>query len=146
MTKRYYEDFEIGDSASSPSGRTISESEVYTIAGLEGNYSPLHTNEEYAKTEFGGRIAQNTFLIVLSNGLNNQLPWDPATIAAYGRENIRFVTPVLIGDTVSLESEVVAKRERDEDSGIVTFREDLYNQDGDLAVTGEYLMLLERAP
>lgn len=145
MVKQYYDDFEIGDTTASETGRTVSESEVYAVAGLEGNYSPLHTNQEYMKeTEFGARIAQNSLLITLSNGLSNQTPWNPNTIAAYGRDHIRFIAPVFIGDTLRLEREVVNKEQRSEDSGIVTFKEDLYNQHDEIVFTGEYLLLVER--
>lgn len=38
--------------------KTISESDVYTYAGLIGDINPVHVNEEYAKTtRFGKRIA-----------------------------------------------------------------------------------------
>lgn len=146
MVKRYYEDFAVGDRAESAIARTVTEGEVYTQAGLEGNYSPLHTDREYMQgTEYGRRIVQNTLLLTISNGLNHHLPWDCETIAAYGRDNVRFVNPVFIGDTVRLESEVVAKRAHDA-GGIVSFREDLLTQSDELAVTGEYLLLVERAP
>jgi len=147
MAQRYYEDFEVGDRGESSIARTVSESEVYTQAGLSGNYSPIHTNREYMKeTDYGGRIVQNTLLMTITSGLAKQMPWDAETIAGYGRDDVRFVNPVFIDDTVRLESEVVDKRERDEQSGIVTFRQDLYKQDGKLALTGEYLLLVERKP
>lgn len=145
MAKRYYEDFEPGDRAESPMGRTISESDVYTQAGLAGSYNPIHTDSEYmAGTDYGRRLVQNTLLITVTSGLNRRLPWEPELIAVYGREDIRFVDPVFIGDTVRLESEVVDKRERDDDTGVVSFEERLYKQDDTLAVTGTTLRLLER--
>lgn len=147
MTKRYYEDFEVGDSAETPMARTISEADVYTQAGLAGSYNPIHTDSEYmADTDYGARIVQNTLLMTIASGLRRRLPWDPETVAAYGREGVRFTEPVFIDDTVRLESEVVDKRERDEDGGIVTFEEDLYKQTGELAFTGETLVLVRRTP
>lgn len=146
MAKRYYEDFEIGDSATSPMGRTISEADVYTQAGLAGSYNPLHTDSEYmADTEYGRRLVQNTLLLTVASGLNRRLPWDRELVAVYGREDIRYVEPVFIGDTVYLESEVVDKREHDERGGIITFEERVYKADGTLAVSGKTLRLLERA-
>ncbi len=146
MTKRYYEDFEVGDAAESPMGRTISEADVYTQAGLAGSYNPIHTDSEYAaETDYGRRLVQNTLLITVASGLNRRLPWEPALIAVYGREDIRYVSPVFIGDTVRLESEVVDARTHDDDSGIVSFEETIYNQDDELVVTGRTLRLLARA-
>lgn len=147
MAPDYYEDFTVGDTTASSIARTVSESEVYTQAGLEGNYSRIHTDAEYmADTEYGGRLVQNTLLLGIATGLSKTTEWDPATIAAYGRDDVRFLEPLFIGDTVRLESEVADKRERDADGGIVTFRRNLYNQDDDLVLTGEYLLFVERAP
>ena len=54
----------VGQSASFT--KTITESDVYTFAGLSGDLNPAHINEEYAKgTRFGGRIAHG----MLSAGL-----------------------------------------------------------------------------
>lgn len=145
MVKRYYEDFTVGDSAESPMGRTVSETDVYTQAGLAGSYNPIHTDSEYmAETDYGRRLVQNTLLITIASGLNRRLPWEPELVAVYGREGIRYVAPVFIGDTLHLASEVVDKREQDEQCGIVAFEERLYNQDDDLVVTGKTLRLLER--
>ena len=145
MTKQYYDDFDVGDSAESPMGRTISEADVYTQAGLSGSYNPLHTDREYmAASEFDGRLVQNTLLISVMEGLKRRLSWKPKTIAAYGRDNVRFTSPVYIGDTVSLESEVTNKQLRDDDSGIVTFTETLTDQDGETVVVGDYLLLLPK--
>lgn len=64
MADQDYEDFTIDDTASSAIARTISESEVYTQAGLEGNYSRIHTDAEYmADTKYGQRLVQNTLLM-----------------------------------------------------------------------------------
>lgn len=147
MTKRYYEEFEVGDAAETPMARTISEADVYTQAGLAGSYNPIHTDSEYmADTDYGARIVQNTLLMTIASGLRRRLPWDPELVAAYGRENVRFTEPVFIDDTVRLESEVVDKRERDEETGIVTFEENLYKQTDELAFTGETLVLVSRRP
>jgi len=76
-------------------------------------------------TECGERLLQNTLLLGIATGLSETDKCDPATIAAYGRDNIRLLEPVSIDDTIRLESEVIDKREHDADSGIVTVRQDL---------------------
>ena len=145
MSKRYYEDFEIGDTAETPMGRTISEADVYTQAGLAGSYNPIHTDKEHmAGTDYGDRIVQNTLLMTVASGLRRRLPWNPEIVAAYGRDNVRFTEPVFIDDTVRLEGEILDKRERDDESGIVTIGEKLYKQTDELVYTGETLVLLIR--
>ena len=147
MPKRYYEEFEVGDSTEAPMGRTISESDVYTQAGLAGSYNPLHTDSEYmADSDYGARIVQNTLLMTIASGLRQRLPWDPETIAAYGRDSVRFTEPVFIDDTVRLECEILEKRDRNEENGVLALEEHLYNDADDLVYTGETLLLVARRP
>ncbi len=143
MVKQYYEDFDIGDTVESNVARTISESDVYSIAGLSGSYGELHTNKEYMKeTDFGRPLVQNTLLIVIMEGLFKRVPWDPATIAAYGRDGLRFINPAFVDDTVSLEMEITEKKRRDT-GGVITMEQKLFNQNDDLLVIGDYLLLVE---
>lgn len=143
MPKQYLEDFEVGDTVESEVARTISESDLYTIAGLSGSYGELHTNKEYMKeTEFGRPLVQNTLLIVIMEGLYKRVPWEPATIAAYGRDGLRFINPVFVDDTVHLEMEIVDKQRRDQ-GGVITLEQRLFNQDDELVVKGNYLLLVE---
>jgi acyl dehydratase len=70
-TGQYYEEFEIGDTHVSQ-GRTITEADVATFAGLSGDYNPLHTDAEFAKTTiFGERIAHGMLTVAMSTGLSN---------------------------------------------------------------------------
>lgn len=143
MPKQYFEDFEVGETVESKVARTISESDLYTIAGLSGSYEELHTNKEYMKeTEFGRPLVQNTLLIVIMEGLFKRVPWEPATIAAYGRDDLRFISPVSVDDTIHLEMEIVDKQRRDQ-GGVITMEQRLFNQDDELVVKGNYLLLVE---
>lgn len=55
---KYFEEFKIGEEFISP-GRTVTESDIVSFAGLSGDYNPLHTNEEFAKESvYKGRIAK----------------------------------------------------------------------------------------
>jgi len=44
----YFEEMEEGQEMTSP-GRTVTEADVVTFAGLSGDYNPLHTDAEYAR-------------------------------------------------------------------------------------------------
>jgi acyl dehydratase len=143
MTGLYFEDAEVGETATA-GGRTISETDLYTQAGLSGSYNRLHVDKEYMKsTEYGRPLVQNTLLITIMEGLNRRLGWDWNTVAAYGRENMRFTAPVFVDDTVHLEGEITDKREKRDDAGVVTITHELYNQDDDLVLVGDYLLLVE---
>lgn len=121
--------------------KTISESDVYLYAGLTGDLNPAHVNEEYAKsTRFGTRIAHG----MLSGGLISavigmQLP-GPGTI--YLGQNLKFVAPVRIGDTVTATVTVTAL---DLVKNRVTLETVCTNQEGTVLITGEALAMPPKA-
>ena len=95
----------VGQSASFT--KTITESDVYTFAGLSGDLNPAHINEEYAKgTRFGGRIAHGMLSAgLISAVIGMQLP-GPGTI--YMGQTLKFLSPVRIGDTVTAQVKVTS--------------------------------------
>ena len=120
----------LGDSASH--SKTISETDVYLFAGITGDLNPAHVNESVASaSRFGGRIAHG----ILSAGLISavlamQLP-GPGTI--YMGQELRFVKPVHIGDTVTATATVV---ERNEEKNRLKLETVVTNQNGDAVITG----------
>ncbi|UII57606.1 MaoC family dehydratase [Cytobacillus spongiae] len=94
----------VGDKAHM--SKTISESDVYMFAGITGDFNPAHINEEYAKeTPFNTRIAHGMLGAgMISAVLGMKLP-GPGTI--YLSQELSFKKPVLIGDTITAEAEVV---------------------------------------
>lgn len=145
MPKQYFEDFEVGDTSESSVGRTMSEHDVYTAAGLAGSYGELHTNREaMAQTEYGDVIAQGVLLVMQMDGFGKRLSWEPETVAFYGMDGVRFINPVFIGDTIHMTAEVIDKEVRNDDHGLVTFKEDLVKSDDSVACTRERHLLVER--
>ena len=64
----YFDEFEIGQSWTSPS-RTITEADLVAFAGISGDYNPLHTDEEYARTtQFGGRLFHGPGVLAVATG------------------------------------------------------------------------------
>jgi len=94
----YIEDLTEGMTASF--AKTISESDVYTFAGITGDNNPVHINAEYAaETMFKERIVHGMFSAgLISAVLGTKLP-GPGAI--YIDQNIKFKAPVKIGDTVT---------------------------------------------
>lgn len=146
MSKEYFEEFAIGDTTRSI-GRTVSESDIYQFAGLSGAYGQPHTNKAYMeRTEYGRRLAQGILLLTYLTGFTTKMPWDPATIALYGLDHVRFVAPVFIGDTVHLELTVKDREERGDDRGLVRFDARIVTEDGTDACVCDWLLLVERRP
>lgn len=141
---RTFEELEVGETKQSH-GRTVSESDVYRFAGLEGHYGELHTNKEYASnTDYGGRIAHGGLLVVLVQGFMAGMRWNYDLHALYGFDRVRFIDPVFIGDTVHLECELVDKEVRNEETGTVTIACELTKSDGTLAMRMDWVALVRR--
>jgi 3-hydroxybutyryl-CoA dehydratase len=99
----YIEDLEVGMSASC--AKTISESDVYTFAGITGDNNPVHVNAEYAATTmFKERIVHGMFSAgLISAVLGTKLP-GPGAI--YIDQTLKFKAPVMIGDTLTATATV----------------------------------------
>lgn len=151
----YFEDFDVGDTATSTVARTISEFDNYVVCSLYGTYSELHLNKPLMENStWGGRLFPGVGLSVIMLGLAGRLPWNPDSRALYGFDNVRYVKPVMIDDTVYLTAEItdLTERDGDPDRGLIRQREDLYRtedgirEDGELVATRERLFLCGRRP
>ena len=130
-------DFYVGEQASLT--RTVTESDVSTFAELIGDRNPIHTDEEYArKSRFGRRVAQGAFTGgLIAAVLGNHLP-GPGTI--YLSQQLEFLAPVYIGDTITAVVEVTSWRP---EKRIISFKTDAYNQEEKQVVTGKSVLLVE---
>ncbi len=80
--------------------KTISETDVYSMAGIIGDFNPVHVDEEYAKkTIFKGRIAHGVLGIgLISTVAGMKLP-GPGAI--YLDQQVKFVSPIHFGETAT---------------------------------------------
>jgi len=111
--------------------RTVSETDIVTFVNLCGFNEPLFYDMEYVKKEsvFGRRAAPGALTFALSEGLVMQTGMIHGTGMAWLGGEVRVVAPVLEGDTIRVEVEVVDKREtKKPDRGIVTYRHRVLNQ------------------
>lgn len=104
MTGYTLDQLKIGQRASF--SKTVSETDVYLFAGITGDFNPAHINQAYAeKTAFKTRIAHGMLCAgFISTVLGCQMP-GPGTI--YVSQDLNFMAPVAIGDTVTATAEVV---------------------------------------
>lgn len=112
--------------------KTITETDVYLFAGITGDLNPAHINEEYAKnTFFKTRIAHGMLSAgLISAVLGMKLP-GCGTI--YLGQELKFTAPVLIGDTIKAEVEVI---EIIEEKNRIKLRTTCTNQKGDMVLDG----------
>ena len=119
--------------------KTVTESDVATFAELIGDHNPIHTDDEYARnSRFGRRVAHGIFTGgLISAVLGNHLP-GPGAI--YLSQQLEFLAPVFIGDTITAVVEVTSWRP---EKRIITFKTDAYNQEEKQVVTGQSVLLVE---
>ena len=115
--------------------KTISESDIYLYAGVTGDFNPAHLNQPYAETTFfKSRIAHGLLVAgLISAVVANQLP-GAGTI--YIRQELDFLAPVYIGDTITAWVEVIGV---DRDKNRVTLKTVCANQDGKEVIEGKAL-------
>lgn len=89
--------------------KTVGESDVYGFAGITGDLSPNHVDEEYMKkTFYKQRIAHGVLIVGYMSACSSkliELGGNTPTVS-YGYDKIRFVKPVFIGDTVTITYKV----------------------------------------
>ena len=131
MKGKSIDELKIGDA--SEFTKTIGESDVYLYAGLTGDMNPAHINEVYAeKTFFKTRIAHGMLPAGFISGvLGMKLP-GPGTI--YVRQELNFLAPVRLGDTITARVEVI---EINVDKNRVRLKTTCANQDGKVVLDGE---------
>lgn len=145
MLHRHFEELAVGETATTR-GRTVTEADIVNWCALTGDWFLLHSDKEYAAASmFGERIAPGMMILAFSGGLG--VPPDSRTILAnYGSDRVRYPRATLIGDTVHLEMEVLEKKDRDDASGIVDFRWDMINQNGETVCASRLRVLLSKRP
>ncbi len=113
--------------------KTVSEHDIYTFAGVTGDFNPVHINEEEAKKSiFGRRIAHGMLTgSFISSVLGTRLPGE-GTI--YLEQNFKFKKPVYIGDTCTATVEVIEIINADK--GIYKLDTKIVNQNGELVTDG----------
>lgn len=119
--------------------KTVTEADVTTFAELTGDFNPIHVDAEYARrSRFGRRVAHGMFTGgLVSAVLGNKLP-GPGAI--YLSQQLEFLAPVFLGDTITAVVEVSDWRP---EKRILTLRTDAYNQDGKQVVTGKAVLLVD---
>jgi acyl dehydratase len=148
MRGTYYDEFRVGQVITSP-GRTITEADVMGFAGISGDFSALHTDEEFARNgPFGTRIAHGLLGLSILSGMTARLGILEGTgLAFLGISDWRFKLPVRIGDTVRAEFEIAELREsRDPTRGVVSQRCRLVNQNDETVQEGLFVSLVSRSP
>lgn len=88
--------------------KTVAESDVYQFAGITGDFSPNHIDRTYMqRSSYGRRMAHGALLVGFMSTVSTLAIADARdgdeTPVAVGYDHIRFLKPVFLGDTVTLD-------------------------------------------
>ena len=124
--------------------KTVGETDVYMFAGITGDFSGNHVDEEYMKrSSFGRRIAHGALMVgfmstastlVIERCVKEGIDETPVSL---GYDRIRFLKPVFIGDTVTVnysiaEVDTTARRSRS--------KIEVKNQHGEVVAVAEHIL------
>jgi acyl dehydratase len=150
MAGYYFDEFVVGRVFQHTIRRTLTETDNVLFSTMTHNPAPLHIDHEYMRTqsEFGRPLMNSFFTLGLIVGISINDTTLGTTVANLGLENVRFPAPLFVGDTVHVESEVVALRPSKSrpTNGILTMEHRGFNQHDVLVAVCRRNILMLRAP
>lgn len=143
----YFEEFEQGTKLMTR-GRTITEADLVNFASLTGDYNPMHTDAEYCKNSFmGQRVAHGMLIMSYAVGQAYQLGILERTVLAFRALEVKFSSPVYIGDTIRVELEVTeTKAAARLGGGTVDLKFRILKQDDRVVQKGTMTLLMASQP
>ena len=133
---------EVGDAAEFQ--KTFTEADTAFFSAISGDFDPIHVSETFAgATVFGRRIAHGLAVLALMSAPESELSkritgrgckLKPISL---GYDDVRFVKPVFVGDTLTASYRIVAI---DAERRRAVGRCEVSNQDGDVCLVGNHIM------
>jgi acyl dehydratase len=146
MMSGFYLD--VGDHVSF--SKTIGESDVYLFAGITGDLSGNHVNEQYMKrSAYGHRIAHGALLIGFMSTTSTMIiercvsEGIAETPVSAGYDRVRFLRPAFIGDTVTVTYTVT---EIDEEKRRSVAKIEVRNQNDELVAVAAHILRWVKNP
>ena len=122
--------------------KTVGESDIYLFAGLTGDLSQNHVDDEFmSHSIYGKRIAHGALMVgfmstastrMIDESLRKGIDSTPVSL---GYDGVRFLKPVYINDTVTV---VYTISEVDEERRRTLANVDVTNQRGELVAVGKH--------
>jgi 3-hydroxybutyryl-CoA dehydratase len=143
----YFEEFKLGQKLGT-AGRTITEGDVVTFAGLSGDFNQIHTDASYAEQgPFGRRVAHGLLVQSVATGLAVQTGFVEGTVLAFRELSAKFSLPVFLGDTIYVQLEINGLKELPRlGGGQLEMMYRVLNQEGKVVQRGVWVMLVKSRP
>jgi len=137
MPGRYFEELPVGEVIRHQVTRTVTEADNILFCSITINVQPLHIDYHFAEKSMHRRpLVNGMYTLSLMMGITVPETTLGTTEGNLGFEGVEFPAPVFYGDTIRVESEVIAARlsKSRPNLGIVTFEHRAINQDGAVVV------------
>ena len=140
----YFEEFQVGQHITT-AGRTVAESDIFSFAGISGDFNQIHTDAEFSKeSPFGQRVAHGLLGLSIASGLAMRTGVLEGTVIAFREiNNWKFIIPIFIGDTIHVEMEVTDTKALPRiGGGAVNITLDVKKQSGETVMKGSWTVLV----
>lgn len=141
--RKTFEQLEIGDTLYTDS-RQVTLDDINHFAEFTGDTFYAHTDEEAAKKNpfFEGRVAHGYLIVSFAAGMFVDPDFGPV-LANYGIDNLRFLTPLNVGDTMKVRLTCKQKTLRgDSGYGEVRWDAEVVNQDDEIVAQYDVLTMV----
>lgn len=150
MSGKYFDELEVGQVFHHPIRRTLTETDNVLFTAMTHNPAQLHLDAEYCKTEteFGRPLINSYFTLGLVVGISVGETTLGTAVANLATDKVRFPKPLFAGDTVHVETEILALKPSKSRpmQGIVTFEHRAFNQHDELVAILERTGLQHKRP
>lgn len=138
---RTFHELQIGETFNTPS-RKISTDDIEHFAKFTGDTFYAHMDEAAAKRNpfFPGRVAHGYLLLSFAAGLFVQ-PDEGPVLANTGLDNLRFMKPVIAGESIKVRLSIKHKTSRNDEYGEIRWHVTVTNQDDELVAEYELLTM-----
>ena len=150
MAGKWFNELEVGQVFKHAIRRTLTETDNILFTSMTHNPAQLHLDAEYCRTEteFGKPLINSYFTLGLVVGISVGDTTLGTAVANLGTDKVRFPKPLFAGDTIRVETEIIALRESKSrpTQGIVTFEHRAFNQNEELVATLQRSGLQHKTP
>ena len=147
-TDLWFEDFEVGDSKTTP-GRTITEADMVNFAGISGDFNAIHMDAEFSKTgPFGRRVVFGLLVMSIASGMVVQTGMVNGLQGGFREiSQWKFMKPVFIGDTIHVEYEITdARLIPRAGGGLIVLEQRIKNQHQETVMKGSWTAFVLSRP
>jgi len=141
---RYFEDFEIGEKFHAPS-RTHTASLFYAFQLASGDNAPIHYDVEFCRAKGYPDMLAHGFqtLIQTCPGATELAEQMEEAMVGFLEQSSRFLKPVIRGDTLYPELEVVELKPQ-RTTGVLTLANRVFNQRDEMVLEGQMKFIVRK--